>query len=317
MSRPFGMLAAAASLTLSGTVLAQGATTGSAPAAPTPTPQLAITGASAVTSLANWPGLTLSVNQDAFVTVFAVTRTKGAALPIQILSPARPKDAGRLRAGSTIVPRRLLGDEAIHLLNYGESPLIVAFASSVPPQLSAFRAGGNWGHDLLLDTLALTDQQLLEILAKTIYAAGVTFDAVISEPSTLSPVPAISGTFDYGRGPTAFARLGTSINGGLAAKLDPIVMTADVYQYGGMLPIGYANGAPFTLKGGAIAAVERGRLVYLPRTNEPPTADQRAGRTTVGVPQAVPSRDTPNKSTTTPKTGNNAAESTVIRAPGG
>ncbi|WP_373063231.1 hypothetical protein, partial [Gemmatimonas sp.] len=63
-----------------------------------------------------------------------------------------------------MTPRLLLGDEALHLLSYGESPLIVAFASSVKPELAAFKAGARWGQDLLMDTLAGNDQQMVEIL---------------------------------------------------------------------------------------------------------------------------------------------------------
>ena len=281
MTRPFGLLAAAASLTLSGTVLAQGATPGSVPAVPTP--QVTVTGVTAVTSLADWPGLSLTVNRDAYVTVFAVTRTKGSALPIHVLSPARPTDVGQLRAGKTVKPRRLLGDEALHLLNYGESPLIVAIASNVKPELSAFKAGGSWGHDLLMDTLAGSEQQLIEILAKTIYETGVPFAAVISQPSTISPVPVISGAFAFGNGPVTVARYTTSINGGLSLTMtDPIIMTADVYQKSGMIPQEYISGAPFTLKGGAIAAIENGRVVFLPQVNKPPTAAQRAGQAGAG-----------------------------------
>jgi len=281
MTRPLGMLAAAASLTLGSAVLAQGATPGSVPAAPTP--HVTVTGVTAVTSLADWPGLSLSVNRDAYVTVFAVTRTKGSALPIQILSPARPTDAGQLRAGKTVKPRRLLGDEALHLLNYGESPLIVAIASNVKPELAAFTAGGRWGHDLLMDTVAGSEQQLIEILAKTIYESGVPFDAVISQPSTISPVPVISGAFAFGNGPVTVARYTTSINGGLSLSMtDPIIMTADVYQKSGMIPQEYISGAPFTLKGGAIAAIENGRVVFLPQVNKPPTAAQRAGQAGAG-----------------------------------
>lgn len=281
MPRSCGVLATVACLAVSGTLTAQGTPAGSAPAARTP--QVTVTGVTAVTSLADWPGLSLSVNRDAYVTVFAVTRTKGSALPIQVLSPARPTDAGTLRAGKTVKPRRLLGDEALHLLNYGESPLIVAIASNVKPELAAFKAGGRWGHDLLMDTLAGSEQQLIEILAKTIYETGVPFDAVISQPSTISPVPVISGAFAFGNGPVTVARYTTSLTGGLSlAMLDPIVMTANVYQKTGMIPEGYISGAPFTLKGGAVAAIENGRIVYLPPPPKPPTAAQRAGQAGAG-----------------------------------
>jgi hypothetical protein len=287
MTKQCGMLAVVVCLTLGRPMLAQSAPTGSTPVEPTP--QVTVKGVTAVTSLANWPGLSLSVNRDAYVTVFAVTRTKGSALPIQILSPARPSDAGQLKAGKTVKPRPLTGDEALHLLNYGESPLIVAIASSVKPELAAFKAGGSWGHDLLMDTLAGSEQQMIEILAKTIYGAGVPFDAVISQPSTISPVPVISGAFAFGHGPVTVARYTTSINGGLVlATLDPIVMTADVYQRTGMLPIGYLNGAPFTLKGGSVAAVENGRLVFYPRPPAPPTAAQRAGQAGAAAPATPP-----------------------------
>lgn len=281
MPRSCGVLATVACLAVSGTLTAQGTPAGSAPAARTP--QVTVTGVTAVTSLADWPGLSLSVNRDAYVTVFAVTRTKGSALPIQVLSPARPTDAGSLRAGKTVKPRRLLGDEALHLLNYGESPLIVAIASNVKPELAAFKAGGRWGHDLLMDTLAGSEQQLIEILAKTIYETGVPFDAVISQPSTISPVPVISGAFAFGNGPVTVARYTTSLTGGLSlAMLDPIVMTANVYQKTGMIPEGYISGAPFTLKGGAVAAIENGRIVYLPPPPKPPTAAQQAGQAGAG-----------------------------------
>lgn len=281
MPRSCGVLATVACLAVSGTLTAQGTPAGSARAARTP--QVTVTGVTAVTSLADWPGLSLSVNRDAYVTVFAVTRTKGSALPIQVLSPARPTDAGTLRAGKTVKPRRLLGDEALHLPNYGESPLIVAIASNVKPELAAFKAGGRWGHDLLMDTLAGSEQQLIEILAKTIYETGVPFDAVISQPSTISPVPVISGAFAFGNGPVTVARYTTSLTGGLSlAMLDPIVMTANVYQKTGMIPEGYISGAPFTLKGGAVAAIENGRIVYLPPPPKPPTAAQRAGQAGAG-----------------------------------
>ncbi|WP_373067838.1 hypothetical protein, partial [Gemmatimonas sp.] len=66
-------------MTFSGSLLAQGATQSAAAAESTP--QVTVRAVTAVTSLANWPGLSLSVNKDAYVTVFAVTRTNGSALP--------------------------------------------------------------------------------------------------------------------------------------------------------------------------------------------------------------------------------------------
>uniref|UniRef100_UPI003569093C hypothetical protein n=1 Tax=Gemmatimonas sp. TaxID=1962908 RepID=UPI003569093C len=79
MPRSFGLLATLASVAVSGSLMAQGATKGSTLSESTP--QVTVRAVTAVTSLANWPGLSLSVNKDAYVTVFAVTRTNGSALP--------------------------------------------------------------------------------------------------------------------------------------------------------------------------------------------------------------------------------------------
>ncbi len=258
------------------------------------TPPVTIARVSAVTSLANWPGLELSVDKDAYVTVFAVTRTKGAALPIQILSPARPNDSGRLRAGKSVTPRRLLGDEALHLLNYGESPLVVAFSSTEKPDLTAFKQGTRWGHDLLMDTLAGNDQQMVEIIAKTIYAAGVPFNAVASAPSSITSLPTVVGAFAFRNGPVTVTRFGQSINGRIEGMLDPIIMTADVYQTSGMLPMGLYGGAPFTLKGGTRASISKSvdgngyRVTYWPKVDAPPTAAQKAGQVGAGSPNTPP-----------------------------
>uniref|UniRef100_UPI003566E822 hypothetical protein n=1 Tax=Gemmatimonas sp. TaxID=1962908 RepID=UPI003566E822 len=213
------------------------------------------------------------------------------------LSPARPSAAGRIKAGKSVTPRLLLGDEALHLLSYGESPLIVAFASSVKPELAAFKAGARWGQDLLMDTLAGNDQQMVEILAKTIYAAGVPFDAVVSAPSTITPLARVIGAvgfdnqqlmpsrfvgpFAFNNQPVTVRRFGQSIGGPIIEMVDPVIMTADFYQIGGVVPQAMLNGFPFTLKGGARASITRAvggdgyRLTYWPREDKPPTAEQK------------------------------------------
>lgn len=309
MSRAFGLLATVASVGLSSALMAQGATNGTT--APESAPQVTVRAVTAVTTLADWPGLALSVSKDAYVTVFAVTRTNGSALPIQILSPARPNQAGRVKGGKTVTPRLLLGDEAMHLLSYGESPLIVAFASSVKPELAAFKAGARWGSDLLMDTLAGTDQQMVEILAKTIYAPGVLFDAVVSAPSTITPLARVIGgvgfdiqqnmpslfvgPFTFGNQPVTVTRFGQSIGGQIIEMVDPVIMTADFFQNSGMVPQALLNGFPFTLKGGARASITRAvggdgyRLTYWPQENKPPTADQKkAAQAGASTPTTTP-----------------------------
>lgn len=265
--------------------------------ASTDAPRLAIKAVSTVRSLAQWPGLSLSVNQNAYVAVFAVSRANKSALPIQVLFPIQPAAVRRVSARQTILSRRLQRDEALHLLNYGATPLIVAFASSVPPELSGFATGNTWGRDLLVDTLVATEQQLVELLAKTIYPAGVAFDALISEPSAMTAVPVVGGGFALGFGnePISAARYTREI--GMPAGLrwiDPIVKTSEVYMRTGGLPAGFADGFPFRLKGGAIAAFELGRVVYYPEAYRPPTAAQRAGAAAVGVPGVPPTAKTPD-----------------------
>ena len=192
--------------------------------------------------------------------------------------------------------RRLQRDEALHLLNYGATPVIVAFASSVPPELSGFAKGNRWGRDLLVDTVVGDEQQLVELLAKTLYPAGGAFDALISEPGSMAALPMPGGTFAFGFGnePISAVRYtrGLASQGGMG-WLDPIVKTSEVYQRTGGLPPGFFSGDPFRLKGGAIAAFERGRVVYYPDTNRPPTAEQRAGAAQVGVPSEAPPAKTP------------------------
>lgn len=68
-------------------------------------------------------------------------------------------------------------------------------------------------------------------------------------------------------------------------RLDPVIMTADVYQRSGQLgPL--IPGVPFTLKGGAKVSISRDandaeyRVTYWPQENRPPTAEQKAGQPT-------------------------------------
>lgn len=278
MTRALASLATVALLALNGTLSAQG----TAPAESAP--KLTVRSTAPVTSMATWPGLALSVNQDAYVTVFAVTRSNGSALPIQILSPTRPSVAGLVKAGKTVRPRLLRNDDAIHLLTVGESPVIVAFASAVRPELSAFNAGGRWGRDLLMDTVAGSEQQMVEILAKTIYATGVKFDAVVREPGATSAVPAVLGMRD-GDEPGTSTRFGQNTGGPVPAEFDPMIRSAEFYQRSGMIPMGALNGAPFTLKGGDVVSITPAiggggyRLGYWPSHYSKPVPTDKTAQT--------------------------------------
>ena len=81
------MLAAVVSLTLCNTLLAQGAPTGSAPVELTQ--QVRVKGISAVTSLADWPCLQLSVNQDAYIAVLCRADHAGVRWLFSLHSRAR------------------------------------------------------------------------------------------------------------------------------------------------------------------------------------------------------------------------------------
>jgi hypothetical protein len=247
-----------------------------------------ITGVSAAPSLASWPGISMSVDSDAYVTVFAVTRTTGSALPIQLLAPARPADARPIKAGEAVSRRRLNGDEVLHLLHYGSSPMVVAFASREKPDLAAFQAGSRWGRDLLIDALAQTDRQVVEILANTLFARGVPFNALVSAPDNVAARGADADS-PFGEEPLTMLQFEQG-NGGLVERLDPVIMTADFYQQAGTLsPLAW-QGVPFTLKGGSTASIVRGadgsgyRVTYWPQENRPPTAEQKAGQKGTGAP---------------------------------
>ncbi len=317
MSR-YSMLAVAATVLGTGGLHAQGGTGGVVHTAPTP--RVTITGVSGASSLSSWPGIAMSVDSDAYVTVFAVTRTKGSALPIQLLAPARPGDARPIKAGAAVSQRRLNGEELLHLLHYGSSPMVVAFASREKPDLASFQAGSRWGRDLLIDTLAQSDRQVVEILANTLFARGVPFNAMVSAPNNFATGEAGADS-PLGKGPITVSQFERS-NGTLVDKwLDPVIMTADLYQLGDGLPFPLLYGVPFTLKGGARVSIERGangaeyRVAYWPQENRPPTAEQRAGQATTGVPQST-LITTPDKTSSTPKTAATPSADGVVRPPG-
>ncbi|MEN9507996.1 MAG: hypothetical protein RLZZ621_559, partial [Gemmatimonadota bacterium] len=113
-----------------------------------PVPQLSLSGTANVRTLAQWPGLSLTVARDAYVAVFAVTRGR-RELPLQVLAPRNPSDKGMVKAGQRLRVRQLAKDELLHLVNWGEAPVVVAFASTVRPNMSAFDGGKDtWARDL-------------------------------------------------------------------------------------------------------------------------------------------------------------------------
>jgi hypothetical protein len=268
-------------------------------------PQITMHGVSTVRSLSAWPGFSLSVDRDAYVTVFAVTRGR-RDLPIQVLSPTRPGESGRVKGGQRVRVRNLENREVLHLVNYGEAPVVVGFASSIKPDLSQFADGKRWGNDLLMDTLAVDQQDMVNILGKTIFGPDAQYDVVVS--STSDPMP-LSRSADawafhdecmgisqrwtrrYGIDGLGFYQDGTDI--------DPLVRRAFGAGTYGQMPFGWALGVPLTLPNGGqfsiVAPIELGgrvctgyRVAWWP--SQPMPVSQ--------MPVAIPPRDTTADTTT-------------------
>lgn len=228
----------------------------SAQAAPDrPVPQLSLSGTSNVRALAQWPGVSLTVDRDAFVAVFAVTRGR-REFPLQILAPQNPSAKGFVKAGERLRVRQLAKDEMLHLVNWGEAPVIVAFASTVRPDLSAYVGGRNqWGRDLLLDTAATTQQELVDVLGKSIFGRDAQYDVVVSTASTPTPLSRYADVWAFDNSCLGEASRWTRFSGyagyGLYGwmDLDPIVRVA-MGSGSIFMPWGWSSGLPITLFSG-------------------------------------------------------------------
>lgn len=187
MGRPVAACAA----WLAGTMLAADGRLGAQrgiPAEPSG-PRITVHGVRHVTAVAEWPGVSLSVSDAAYVVVFALTRGP-TRYPVQVLSPVRPGDDGRVRRGAAVPLRSLDRDDLTHLMDEGQAPLVVAFASTTRPTLAAFEGSPRrWGRGLVLDTVIADPRQLVATLGETIFPQGTAFTAVTttaSEPMMLS-----------------------------------------------------------------------------------------------------------------------------------
>ena len=274
-------------------------------------PQLSLSGTADVRTLGQWPGISLTVDRDAFVAVFAVTRGR-REYPLQVLAPQNPSAKGFVKRGERLRVRRLAKDEMLHLVNWGEAPVVVAFASTVRPDLSAFMGGRNqWGRDLLLDTAATSQQALVEILGKSIFGANVPYDAVVSSASSPTPLSRYADVWSFDNdclGQTArWTRFAGSAGYGLYSwmDIDPIVRVA--MGLGSIfLPWGWSSGLPITLFSGVGQIPSQYSIVPMNPTGRCleyrvvwwpqmvyPTVAQRPNSpvdsTQIGGPEALPS----------------------------
>lgn len=150
-------------------------------------PAVRINGVQTVRSLAEWPGVSITANRESHVVMFAVTRGRHD-IPLQVLSPRRPRLDTRVREGRTVQARPLGRREMLHLVNFGEAPLVVAFASTVKPDLDQFQFGPEWADDLLLDTLVSSQEELLEVLGRTVFGPDAEFSVAVATAPNPTPL---------------------------------------------------------------------------------------------------------------------------------
>lgn len=277
-------------------------------------PRIRINGVHTVRSLAEWPGISLKVEQASHVVVFAVTRGR-EDVPLQVLSPRRPGLDTHIRAGRTVQARPLGRRELLNLVNYGEAPLVVAFASSVKPNLDPFRWGPEWATDMRLDTLAMSQEEMVDILGKTVFGADAEFSVAVATASNPTPLSryAESWYFDNGcTGYTNYYRRSSALGWFGASMLDDPLMD----RYGmwglGISPygsFGLAYGVPYMFHGAMfslIAPITLGNQVctgyrvawwptIAPPVRPPAPVDSvtipPGDTTTVPTPQSVRSAD--------------------------
>jgi hypothetical protein len=206
-----------------------------------------------IMSLSAWPGISVTVDRDAFVAVFAITRGR-ADFPVQVLSPFRPGDSGRLKAGRISRVRSLDRYELLHLVNYGEAPVVVAFASPTKPDLSSFADRQAWGRDLLLDTAASSQKEMVDILGKTIFGNDVPYDVVVSSTSNPAPMSRYADVWAFNDECSGFTGRWSRRDGrngfglydatGMLAINDPYLWSFITWSPWALSPFGWRYGVP-------------------------------------------------------------------------
>jgi hypothetical protein len=183
----------------------------------------------------------------------------------------------------------------LHLVNYGQEPVLVVFSSTQPPDLSAFAAGKRWGRDLMIDTLINDQREMVDLLGKTLYGEDGQYQVVVRgtrEPAPRSP-RATRWAFADGCTDAATSWVRRSGPDGLGLygsweDVDPLVRNLAGQSTAAGQELRQANGAPITLKGGARASILpptalvgaecRGyRVAWWPRLDEPMPGDTTRG----------------------------------------
>ena len=163
----------------------------------------------------SWPGVGARVDDDAYVTVIAVTRGV-SNFPAHVLYPLNPADSGKVSAGEQVRLRSLGDDELVHLVSMGEAPIIIGFASRTRPNRSGFVVRKRWGKDLFLETESSTPEELAKELAELLFGSSdAVYDVAIrgaTRPVATSRAMAFSGNAPscgfFGAGYSVYGRLG-------------------------------------------------------------------------------------------------------------
>lgn len=197
------------SLSSLGVLLAVGASLASAQSTP---PRLTIASGPGTSS---WPGVGARVDEDAYLTVIAVTRGL-SNYPAQVLFPGNPSDLGKVSAGVQVRLRSLDDRDLVHLVSMGEAPLIIGFASRTPPNRDGFVVNRRWGTELYLETESSTPEGLAKELATILFGSeDAVYDVAIrgaSRPLTTARSMAFNGNAPmcdaFGAGYSVYGRLG-------------------------------------------------------------------------------------------------------------
>lgn len=265
-----------------------------AQSAPGAQPAVSVSARHGAPSLKTWPGVEVQATGDAWITAFAVSRGQHA-LPIQVLTPGQPGKAALVKAGARVPVRRLDNAEMLHLVNYGQEPVLVVFSSTQPPDLSAFAAGKRWGRDLMIDTLINDQREMVDLLGKTLYGEDGQYQVVVRGTREPAPRTPRATRWAFANGCTDAAtswvrRTGPDGLGlyGSWEDVDPLVRNLAGQSTAAGQELRQANGAPITLKGGARASILppaalvgaecRGyRVAWWPRLDEPMPGDTTRG----------------------------------------
>lgn len=242
-------------------------------------PRLTITGATGLRSLLEVAGLSLTVDRDAYVAVFALSPARFEA-PFQLLSPVSPREPSHLTAGRVYHTTRVLPASAVRLASTNGSAVIVAFVSGVRPNLAKFQKDGRWATDLIVsDTTNIGTKQFVTAMARELYGdlpyreafgTDVPYRVVVRQLSAEPPLSRYAGFRSATECLAAFNQLSwsaaieqASAAAGMAPRTDAVGGSSGCGSYGIDWPTG-------DLVPRATDGPPRGPTASQPATSSPP-----------------------------------------------